>query len=255
MAQPAGQPGWVSQPRVTLVAVTHFTAPAHVSWRTDTEHPTQQLIEFAGRLCYRSFHNPSGRTNAQYIAHLLEQGHLSVLEHASASFLLEGISRSCSHEIVRHRHFSYSQVSQRYVDEAQARMVIPPALAGDPEALHLLEEVAQAARRAYRQLVERLRESFRDVPDASARRKLARQAARAVLPNATETAMVMTGNFRAWRHFIRMRASEHADSEIRRVAVAVLRQLQEVAPAVFGDFRLRPLPDGSQAAEAGYAWE
>ena len=240
---------------MTLVGATSFFAPAHIDWQTDTDNPSQRLIEFAGRLCYRSFHNPSGRSNAEYIARLLEQGHLSVLEHASASFLIEGISRSCSHEIVRHRHFSYSQVSQRYVDEARARMVLPPALADDREAQQLLEEVARSARAAYARLVEHLRERFRDVPDPSLRRKLARQAARSVLPNATETALVMTGNFRAWRHFVRMRASEHADAEIRRVAVEVLRQLQELAPAVFGDFRLRRLEDGTEVAEPGFVWE
>ena len=242
-------------PRVTLIAATRFFAPAHIAWETDTDNPAQRLIEFAGRLCYRSFHNPSGRTNAEYVAHLLEQGHLSVLEHASASFLIEGISRSCSHEIVRHRHFSYSQVSQRYVNEAQARMVLPPALADDPQAQRLLEEVAESARAAYVRLMERLRDRFREVSDPSLRRKLARQAARSVLPNATETALVMTGNFRAWRHFVRMRASEHADAEIRRVAVEVLRQLQHLAPAVFGDFRLRRLEDGTEVAEPSFVWE
>ncbi|HEY8497707.1 MAG TPA: FAD-dependent thymidylate synthase [Limnochordales bacterium] len=246
---------WVREPRVTLIAVTRFLKPDHIAWETDTANPAQQLVEFAGRLCYRSFHNPSGRTNAEYIQHLLAQGHLSVIEHASASLLIEGISRSCSHEIVRHRHFSYSQVSQRYVDESEARTVLPPGLAGDPEAERLLAEAAGAAREAYRQLVARLRQRYASVEDPSLRRKMARQAARAVLPNATETALVMTGNFRAWRHFIRMRASAHADPEIRRVALAALRILQAEAPAVFGDFRIVQGPDGSEVAEPGYPWE
>lgn len=248
-------PLWAEGPRVTLVAFTSFVAPGHIPWETDTDNPCQRLVEFAGRLCYRSFHNPSGRTNAQYIAHLLEQGHLSVLEHASASFLIEGISRSCSHEIVRHRHFSYSQVSQRYVNEAEARMVLPPALREDPEAARLLAEVARQAREAYRQLVDRLKERYRDVEDPALRRKLARQAARSVLPNATETALVMTGNLRAWRHFLRLRASSHADAEIRAVALLVLEQLQQLAPAVFADFTVRTLPDGTRVAEPGYPWE
>lgn len=246
---------WITKPQVTLVGFTAFLAPAHVAWRTDTDNPAQRLIEFAGRLCYRSFHNPSGRTNAEYIAHLLEQGHLSVLEHASASFLIEGISRSCSHEIVRHRHFSYSQVSQRFVNEAEARMVLPPALSGDPEAQALLERVAHEAKDAYAQLVERLRARYASVDDVSLRRKLARQAARSVLPNATETALVMSGNFRAWRHFLRMRASEHAEAEIRRVALAILKILQNEAPAVFADFRVRELEGGVEVAEPGYVHE
>ncbi|NLG69170.1 MAG: FAD-dependent thymidylate synthase [Firmicutes bacterium] len=243
------------EPRVTLIGITRFFKPDHIAWETDTDNPTQQLVEFAGRLCYRSFHNPSRRTNAQYIDNLLTQGHLSVIEHASASLLIEHISRACSHEIVRHRHFSYSQVSQRYVDEASARMVLPPGLAGDEEAERILGEVAQAARDAYARLVERLRARYASVPDPSLRRKVARQAARSVLPNATETALVMTGNFRAWRHFIRMRASAHADPEIRRVAVAALRILQAEATAIFGDFEITRTPDGAEVAEPRYAWE
>lgn len=245
-------PSLVQAPRVTLIAVTRFLAPAHVSWQTDTDNDPQRLIEFAGRLCYRSFHNPSGRTNAQYIENLLSQGHMSVIEHASASFLIEGISRSCSHEIVRHRMFSYSQVSQRYVDESQMRVVVPPALQDDEEAKARLQELAEQARSVYAWLAARLRERFRDEADSSLRRKLARQAARSVLPNATETALVMTGNFRAWRHFLRMRASEHAEAEIRQVAIAILRILQNEAPAVFSDFQIRTLADGSEVAQAGY---
>lgn len=246
---------WIREPRVTLIAVTQFNAPPHIEWETDTDNPAQRLIEFAGRLCYRSFHNPSGRTNAEYIDNLLRQGHLSVIEHASASMLIEGISRSCSHEIVRHRHFSYSQLSQRYVNEAEARMVLPAALADDPEAQAILAQVARTARDAYARLAERLQAKYAGVAELSERRKMARQAARSVLPNATETALVMTGNFRAWRHFIRMRGSPHAEPEIRRVAMAVLRILQQQAPAVFGDFRIERGPDGSEVAEPGYVYE
>lgn len=115
--------------------------------------------------------------------------------------------------------------------------------------------MATHARAAYQRLVEHFRQRFADVADPGLRRKMARQAARSVLPNATETALVMTGNFRAWRHFIRMRTSPAADPEIRRVAVAVLKVLQHEAPAVFGDFRITRAPDGSEAAEAGYPAE
>jgi thymidylate synthase (FAD) len=205
--------------------------------------------------CYESWHNPSGRTNEQYIANLLSQGHLSVIEHSVASFYIRGISRAASHEIVRHRHFSYSQRSTRYVDESDCNFIVPDCIADDPEAMRIFAEAVTKAQEAYRQLYELLREKFADVEDRTLRRKLARQAARMVLPNATETALVMTGNFRAWRHFIRMRASEHADVEIRKVAVKVLKELQKVAPAVFGDFQIRQLPDGTEAAEPGYLWE
>ena len=93
-----------------------------------------------------------------------------------------------------------------------------------------------------------LEERLAEVPNATLRRKQARQAARAVLPNATESRIVVTGNYRAWRHFVGVRASEHADVEIRELAIACLRELQRVAGNVFGDFRISTLADGTQVA-------
>jgi len=87
------------------------------------------------------------------------------------------------------------------------------------------------------------------------RRKQARQAARAVLPNATEARIVVTGNYRAWRHFIAMRASEHADVEIRQLAIECLRQLIDLAPAVFSDFEISTLADGTEVATSPLATE
>ncbi len=250
---------FIRKPTVRLIAVTHFWKPDDLGefqiWQTDTQNEPQQLIEASGRTCYASWSNPSRRTNEQYIANLLSQGHLSVLEHSAASFYIRGISRAASHEIVRHRLFSYSQRSTRFVDESDCNFIVPDCIAEDPTLSQIFTETVTKAQEAYRQLYEALREKFAHLEDRTLRRKLARQAARMVLPQATETAMVMTGNFRAWRHFIRMRASEHADVEIRKVAVAVLKELQKVAPAVFGDFRLRPLPDGTEEAEPGYLWE
>ena len=160
-----------------------------------------------------------------------------------------------SHEIVRHRHFSYSQRSTRYVDESDCNFIVPDCIAEDPEAMRIFEEAVTKAQEAYKRLYELLWEKFAHIEDKTLRRKMARQAARMVLPNATETALVMTGNFRAWRHFIRMRASRHADIEIRKVAIAILKELQKVAPAVFGDFQIVPLPDGTEEAIPGYQWE
>lgn len=91
--------------------------------------------------------------------------------------------------------------------------------------------------------------------NATLRRKQARQAARAILPNATETRIVVTGNYRAWRHFIAMRATEHADVEIRALAVECLRQLQTLAPSVFGDFTINELADGTSVAASPLTWE
>ena len=230
--------------RVQLIAKTEFTAPSDVPWGTDADGG-QALVEFAGRACYQSWSkpNPKTATNAAYLQHIIDVGHFSVLEHASVSFYITGLSRSCTHEVVRHRHFSYSQLSQRYVPEDDAQL----------EELFLA--AADSSRAAYAELLAKLEAKLTDLPNATLRRKQARQAARAVLPNATETRIVVTGNYRAWRHFVAMRASEHADVEMRRLAIACLRQLVDVAPAVFADFEITALSDGTEVATSPLATE
>ncbi len=243
-------------PQVKLIAWTHFDPPGDVPWSTDADGG-QALAEFAGRACYQSWTkpNPATATNAGYLRHILEVGHLSVLEHGTATFYMTGVSRSFTHELIRHRHFSYSQLSQRYVPEREAAMVEPDVIAADPELHKRFVEASEAAVRAYNELLEGLEAKFADVSNATLRRKQARQAARAVLPNATETRIVVTGNYRAWRHFIAMRATEHADVEIRALAVECLRQLQELAPNVFGDFTINELSDGTSVAASPLTWE
>jgi thymidylate synthase (FAD) len=242
--------------KVQAIAWTHFEAPADVPWETDTDGG-EALAEFAGRACYQSWKkpNPATATNAGYLKHILEVGHLSVLEHGSVTFYLSGISRSLTHELIRHRHFSYSQLSQRYVPERDAAMVEPEVIAEDP-ALHAkFVAASEAAVLAYTELLEGLEKKFADVEHATLRRKQARQAARAVLPNATETRIVVTGNYRAWRHFVAMRASEHADVEIRELAIACLRELQRIAPNAFADFEITALPDGTEIASSPFVTE
>ncbi|MGA5465157.1 FAD-dependent thymidylate synthase [Mycobacterium sp. NPDC050041] len=246
--------------RVQLIAKTEFVAPPDVPWSTDADGG-EALVEFAGRACYQSWSKPNPRTatNASYLRHIIDVGHFSVLEHASVSFYISGISRSCTHELIRHRHFSYSQLSQRYVPEHDSQVVIPPGMEDDPELVRIFTEAADANRATYTELLARLEAKLigDQSGDRSAvlRRKQARQAARAVLPNATETRIVVTGNYRAWRHFIAMRASEHADVEIRRLAIACLRQLVDLAPAVFGDFDIATLADGTEVATSPLATE
>jgi thymidylate synthase (FAD) len=242
--------------RVQLIARTEFLAPPDVSWGTDADGGPA-LVEFAGRACYQSWSKPNPRTatNAAYVRHIIDVGHFSVLEHASVSFYITGISRSCTHELIRHRHFSYSQLSQRYVPEHDAQVVVPPGIEGDPELTDIFTAAADASRATYSELLERLEAKFADQPNAVLRRKQARQAARAVLPNATETRIVVTGNYRAWRHFVAMRASEHADVEIRGLAITCLRQLIDVAPQVFSDFEISTLADGTEVATSPLATE
>src|SRR5690242_11024839 len=150
--------------RVQLVAKTAFTVPDDVPWSTDADGG-QALAEFAGRACYQSWSkpNPSTATNAGYLAHILEVGHLSVLEHGTVTFYFTGVSRSFTHELIRHRHFSYSQLSQRYVPERQAAMVEPDVIADDPELHKLFVAATEASVQAYTDLLEGLERRFAEV--------------------------------------------------------------------------------------------
>src|SRR5436190_14020651 len=154
-------------PKVQLIAKTEFFPPEDVPWSTDADGG-EALAEFAGRACYQSWRkpNPATATNAGYLRHILEVGHLSVLEHGTVSFYLTGVSRSLTHELIRHRHFSYSQLSQRYVPERDAAMVEPEAIADDPELHEMFAKAAEASVEAYESLLEGLEKRFADVPNA-----------------------------------------------------------------------------------------
>lgn len=214
---------------VTMIAHTKLTGD-HGEWmkRDSLATPLDTLAEFAGRACYQSFDKPNPKTaaNRDYLANILLQQHFSVLEHASATFYVTGVSRSLTHELIRHRHLSFSQLSQRFVDETLAEFVMPPALDND-EDRHWLSEV-HIALETYHAIAKRLQ-------GKGLTRKQAREAARAVLPNATETRIVVTGNMRAWREFIAKRNTPAADAEIRELAREIQRQLTELAPNTFQD--------------------
>lgn len=230
--------------------VERFLADHEVAaWSTDSLVAGERLSEIAGRLCYMSFAKPRPGGNAAYLGHIKEVGHGSVLEHAVYNFILVGVSRSFTHELVRHRAgFGYSQLSQRYVDESVAEFVEPDCIAENP-ALHVVWAAAVGhAQEAYVKLVEGLMVTFAGVEDRTLRRKMARQAARSVLPNATETKIFVTANARALRHFIELRCNEHAETEIRAVAAEMLRILQADSPHIFGDYSFETLPDGTRAA-------
>lgn len=238
---------------VELIASTQFNPPSTVDWDTDAVD-AEALVEFAGRACYETFDKPNPRTasNAAYLRHIMEVGHMALLEHTSATLYVRGISRSAAHELVRHRHFSFSQLSQRFVHSEEAEVVLPPVIDEDPELRRLMLRAVDESRFVYRELLDALEEKLVDEPNALLRRKQARQAARAILPNATESRIVVTGNFRTWRHFIGMRATEHADVEIRTLAVTCLKILREQAPVLFGDFQISELGDGSEMAVSPY---
>jgi thymidylate synthase (FAD) len=243
-----------SEPRITLLARPAFTEPEHlpVKWLGESTDG-ERLSEFAGRLCYMSQKNPANRPTREYLENIKKQGHGSVLEHASYSLLLEGVSRSLTHELVRHRAgFAYSQLSQRYVDESEANFVMPPAIIGDEALESRWREQMEAAQQSYVALVESLMQRYAWVGDKVHRRKMAREAARGVLPNSTETKIVVTANARAWRTMLELRTSEGAELEIRRCAVEILRVLQGEAPGFFSDFEIYQATDRCDAARISY---
>jgi thymidylate synthase (FAD) len=241
-------------PVVTIIARPSFIEPGHlpVKWLGESTDG-EKLAEFAGRLCYMSQKNPASRATREYLENIKKQGHGSVLEHANYSLLLEGVSRSLTHELVRHRAgFSYSQLSQRYVDESEANFVMPPAVMGDENLEKTWLEQVDAAQKAYVSLVEQLMTRYAWVGDKVHRRKMAREAARGVLPNSTETKIVVTGNARAWRTMLELRSSEGAEFEIRRCAIMILRTLQEESPGFFSDFEIYMAGDRAEAARIVY---
>jgi thymidylate synthase (FAD) len=242
------------EPKVTVLARPAFTGPAHlpVNWLGESTDG-ERLAEFAGRLCYMSQRNPANRATREYLENIKRQGHGSVLEHANYSLLVEGVSRSLTHELIRHRAgFAYSQLSQRYVDESQASFVVPPAIVGDEKLEALWRSQIEEAQRAYVALVEELMRRYSWVADKVHRRKMAREAARGVLPNSTETKIVVTANARAWRTMLELRSSEGAELEIRRVAVMILRILAGEAPGFFSDFEIYEGEDRREAGRVGY---
>lgn len=242
------------EPRVTVLARPAFTEAAHlpVQWQGESTDG-ERLAEFAGRLCYMSQKNPAGRSTREYLENILKQGHGSVLEHATYSLLIEGISRSLTHELVRHRAgFAYSQLSQRYVDESEAAFVVPPAIIGDDALETAWRTQVESAQKTYVSLVEDLMQRYAWVSDRVHRRKMAREAARGVLPNSTETKIVVTGNVRAWRTMLELRCGEGAEQEIRRMAIMVLRTMQHEAPAFFNDFEVYLAEDRRESARPGF---
>jgi thymidylate synthase (FAD) len=242
------------KPVVTVISRPSFTEPPHlpVNWLGESSDG-ERLAEFAGRLCYMSQRNPASRATREYLENIKKQGHGSVLEHANYSLLLEGVSRSLTHELVRHRAgFAYSQLSQRYVDESEANFVMPPAIIGDEALETAWRTQVEAAQASYVALVEQLMTRYAWVSDKVHRRKMAREAARGVLPNSTETKIVVTGNARAWRTMLELRSSEGAEFEIRRCALMIIRTLQLEAPGFFSDFEIYQAGDRVDAARIVY---
>jgi|GraSoiStandDraft_14_1057315.scaffolds.fasta_scaffold03290_5 thymidylate synthase (FAD) len=257
----APEPKVIREPEIYIVgrqtmdqeAIDQFLEDEGLTWETDTEVGGEQMVEAGGRICYMSF-GKGRKTNREYIQNLVSMKHGSVLEHATWDFIITGVSRSFSHELVRHRAgWGYSQLSQRYVDESTANFVEPEVIARDERMHALWLNAVRTAHQAYLDLVEGLMEAMPNVENKTERRKRVREAARSVLPNATETMIFCSANARALRHFIELRGAEGAEAEIRRLALKLLRLMQQEAPTLFGDYEIARLEDGTEVART--AWE
>ncbi len=183
----------------------------------------EKLIETAGRTSYLSFGKQGKDTEKAFIRMLIERGHLSVLEHAYATFRISGVSRAFTHQLVRHRLCSFIQQSQRYVDESNFNFIEPQSIKNNPEAHSIFTEFMDNARKTYVEL-QKLGIKNED--------------ARFVLPNAAESQIVVTANLREWRHIVELRGEPDAQWEIRRTAIEILKILKKHAPTVFGDFEI-----------------
>jgi len=194
--------------KVELIAVTRYLQGSGAP---------EELLEHAGRVCYRS---ESKGEPGEFIQRRIREGHESIIEHASLTFEISGISRACSHQLVRHRIASYSQESQRYVDLSNPDFVVPPAIAEKPATVEVWSGLVQQMKGAYREL---------------RRLGIRKEDARFLLPNATATRIVVTMNFRELRHFFKVRCDRAAQWEIRALAREMLRLAYQVAPSVFED--------------------
>ncbi|MDQ3740930.1 MAG: FAD-dependent thymidylate synthase [Actinomycetota bacterium] len=236
----------VARPTLDEAEIAAFLANEERSWRrTDGATGPEELLELAGRVCYLSFGvAQSGRSNAEYIARLVDQGHESVLEHATWSFLLTGVSRGFTHQFVRHRiGFSFSQLSQQYHDESDADAVMPEVVRRDEESAELFNEAVDHGQRAYRALLARLESTAGEREDRE-RLRLIRTAARSVLPAATETKIFFSANGRSLRHFLTERGGIPGDEEMRVVSALLAAALRREAPALVADFTLEERDDG-----------
>ena len=234
-----------------------------------------KVVAQAGKLCYSAvgvdqiIQKLTEEEIARYVNMLASIGHESPLEHVSFTFAIEGISRACTHQIVRHRIASYSQQSQRYVKLEQFEYIIPPAIEKNPEAKRIFIEAMERDQKAYDELVDLLledilidkhaadygsciKEVLKENPDVAPDRskvldlyaekffedyrkaeKQAIEDARYVFPNACETKIVVTMNARSLLHFFNVRCCNRAQWEIREMATEMLKECKKIAPALF----------------------
>lgn len=220
----------IATPEVRLLAHTTIDEKAISEYMgiQDASTDAETLLTMAGRNCYRSFHRPNEATynDADYLRRTLgEQGHWSIAEHATATLYFTGVSRAFLAELTRHRHLSFSVESQRFINANDANIVMPPAMRD-------LDEESKE------NFLWRVDESITDYKNAQTTldhlpKKQRNEAARALLPNAVETRMVVTGNLRAWYEVIERRTQPDADAEIQEVMRLAAQELHTVSPIIF----------------------
>ncbi len=258
----------VSRPHVNLSGVAGFLAgfdrdlkfPEYLDDPTPISG-TEALIKFAGQLCYYSFgaNRTFNEKADEYFKNIKSSRHGSVCEHGNFSFLIYGVPRSFTHELVRHRAgAAFSQVSQRYVDGSTLRFVERPASAADPELHKMFLDWIDLSSVQYEKRAARLlalqQSGFAGLIGEKKRdlRKKINQDARACLPNEAEAPIFVTLNVRALRHVIEMRADSPADIEIRAVAMTLYSMALSQAPLLFNDYTVVPQPDGFPAVSTEY---
>jgi len=210
-----------------------------------TKNP-DKICAAAAQSCYSEkgaselFDTTTDEKAKKMIKKVVDMGHLSVVEHAYFTFSVEGVSRSLTHQLVRHRIASYSQQSQRYVSMDKAEYVLPPSIAGDAESKRLYKKVMDDAWKVYSELAK----------------KVPKEDARYVLPNACDTNITVTMNARELWHFFSLRCCRRAQWEIRMMAWKMLAEARKAAPILFenagpGCFR-GPCPEGEYACGKPY---
>lgn len=243
----------ISRPSLDLAELKRYLADNGVSeWFSTSDVDAERVVEVGGRICYDSFSKPRPGGNAAYIENILDSKHGAVIEHANFTLLFTGVSRSLTHELVRHRvGFSYSQRSQRYVDESGSDFVPPPAIVGDPDLMHLWREATEFTAGIYKQISDKIianqSANAKTISEKTALRKSARGAARSVLPNSISTQIMVTANARAWRHFIALRGAMPAEDEIRQLACEVAKIMRKEAPNLFMDVKVGIADDEKEA--------
>lgn len=215
----------------------------------------EKTIAAAAKLCYSAvgvddiLENSTDESTDKFLNMLMSYGHMSPIEHVSFTFAVEGVSRSLTHQLVRHRIASYSQQSQRYVKLDQFEYIVPPAIEADDVAKNLFVEQMEGAQKVYDEIVERLKYKYiEDGMNEKPAEKKAIEDARYVFPNACETKVVFTMNARSLMNFFHHRCCDRAQWEIRNMAEQMVHEVKKVAPILFKNAGPRcvagPCPEG-----------